>query len=557
MTQQRVSLEVGSKQWEQMRRRCLTPIPGRFSALYYFNDIVLGHGELVPMTPRAHYAMCLFLENATGIPAIDEARVKMCLVPRGLGKSTIGTKGASLQKLIKYDDYSIGIANEKQDLANGFLGQIKTEFETNELLRALFPERIPEDFRKTTWAVDRIIIPRKKPNPTSPSVLATGVGGTVTGVHMNEWVIDDIISQNAAENAYRGSFSEIEATNRWITRIQPLLKSPKRDPITIIGTRWWEGDTYEFIEDFFGHGEPKETYTWTLKLPDGETQTIKLYRVGEIAVFARPAIENGRSIFPERYTLEDLQQMQQEDPVFFAGQYLLAPAAGAASEFKPDWLKDYAWSGSQIEYRDQSGKLKYISPTSLLTFMSVDPAISDSHSAARSAVPVVGTNGTEIFLLDDYAEKGLGMFNLAHQVVDKYIRWKPQRIFVETIVYQRALLEALKQVSRERGVPELMGAISEIKSHGGKSKDFRIYGLEPFFKAGRFYKHRSHTNFITEYSTFPRGALRDVIDALSFQKDAWERAALSLAPAAQGLQGAMAQHHKDAMDRIRRAWGRR
>lgn len=523
MATKKLQLVPQSREWHEMRKRCTRAVPGKHSALYYLNSVVLG-GEVVPMTPRAHLALCLFIEGATGIKEIDSCRVKMVLVPRGLGKSTLGTKGRAIQRLLAEDDYSIGIANEKQDLADGFLGQIKTEFETNLLLQTLFPERIP-DFKSKDlkWAASRIEIARKKRNATSPSVLATGVGGTVTGVHMNEWILDDIISQNAAEAAHKGNFAEIEGTNRWITRIQPLLKSPKKDPILIIGTRWWQGDTYEFIEDFFGHSEPKQEFTWTLTLPDGETQTIQVYKRGEIAVFKRSAIERGDSIFPERYSLEDLQEMQREDPVFFAGQYLLEPTAGAASEFRPEWIKYYDWDQNQIRFKDSLGKISYTVPRDMVTFMSVDPAIADSNSAARSAVPVVGVCKEGQFLLEDTARKGLGPFDLSHVIVDQFLRYKPRKIFIETLVYQRALMEVIAQVSRERGCPEILGHIEEIRSHGKVDKLTRIYSLEPFFKRGNFYINRTHTNFREEYDSFPRGAKRDLLDSLAFQTNSWER----------------------------------
>ena len=50
----------------------------------------------------------------------------------------------------------------------------------------------------------------------------------------------------------------------------------------------------------------------------------------------------------------------------------------------------------------------------------------------------------------------------------------------------------------------------------------RIYGLEHYFKRGIFYKHRHHAKFLQEYVAFPRAILRDILDALSFQKDEWE-----------------------------------
>lgn len=560
-----LTFKVGDDNWKKIRKLATIPIPGRHSALYYLNEKILGHGDLVPMTYRAHWAMCLFAEGATGIPEIDEARVKMILVPRGLGKSTLVTKGRTIQNLLRFDDWSVGIANEIKDNAEAFLASIKMEFETNDLLRALWPERVPSDFRHTTWKSDEIVINRKKPNPVSPSVLATGVGGTVVGKHMGEWICDDLLSKNAAEAAYRGNFGEIDSTNRWLVQLQPLLKSPKRDPISIVATRWWAGDTYEFAEKHWGHINhdddlaeipPDFECIWTLRLPDGQTQHIRLYRRGEIAIFRRPAIdESGASIFPERYTLEELEEMQREDPVFFAGQYLLEPTAGGASTFDPEWLRYYDWDGKQIYYRDSLGEIRYTDLSELAIFISVDPAFSDKHSAARSAIPVIATDGTRQFLLEDFAER-YGVDDIAHQVVDFCLRYPGVRkIFVETIVAQVAVADAIRRIAEERGI--ILPQIEEIRSHGQQKKEWRIYGLEPYFRRGQFYIHKSHARFLHEYASFPLGALRDLLDAISFQRNEWERAS-RMGRTGQVLNTAdrIAAEHS-AMERVKAAFNRR
>ena len=129
------------------------------------------------MDPEEHYALCLFAEGATGIKEIDEARVKMIQMPRGTGKSALITGGEALRRLLLTDGYSVGIANETEGMAQKFLAQIKLQFEQNDTLRALFPERIP-DFKQTTWSASEIVIQRTRPRPIGPSVLATGVGGT-------------------------------------------------------------------------------------------------------------------------------------------------------------------------------------------------------------------------------------------------------------------------------------------------------------------------------------------------------------------------------------------
>lgn len=518
-----------------MRRLVTETIPGRRSALYNLNALVLGKADVVPMSYRAHLGMSLFVESATGIPDIDSARIKLVLVPRGVGKTSLVTKSLPILRTIRNPEYATGVANETAPLAKTFLGDIKHEIQSNILLQTLFPEIVPDSFGDTTWAADRIITKRKKANPTSPTILATGVGGTVTGVHMDEWICDDLLSQNAAEAAYRGNNAEIEATNRWITRLQPLLKNPKRDPLIFIGTRWWEGDSYEFIEDFWGKGEERREFIWTLKLPaqksawEGgeinrppETQQIKVYRRGEIAIFRFPAIDdNGRPIFPERYNIEELQAMQEEDPVFYAGQYLLEPTAGAASTFDPAWLKTFEYDGASIYFNSNEGKKEYIPLRSLTTYISVDPAFSKKSSSARTAIPVIGTDGERLFLLEDFAERLDSEDDIAAKVLEFWLRYKPTKIFVETIVAQVAVANAIRRRFREAGHGE--PPIEEIRSHGQKSKVMRVFGLEHYWKRGLFYYHVSQQRFFREYVAFPRAILRDILDAISFQMPEWER----------------------------------
>jgi hypothetical protein len=528
-----LNFKPGDETWKKLRDRYTVSIPGKYSSLYMLNAELRELGTAIPMTYEAHWAMCLFAEGMTGIPEIDEARVKMILVPRGLGKSALVTGGLPLQKLLKHDDYAIGIANEKTENAERFLAAIKAEFEQNQLLRALWPERTPPD--DATWKTNTIVINRKRPRPVSPSVLATGVGATVTGVHMDMWILDDIISQNAAENARAGSFSEIDATNRWLERLPPLLCAPKRDPILIIGTRWWVGDTYEWLEGdedapgLWGRGQKKQEFIWRVKLPPTEgrpptTQNLKVYRRGEIAVFVRPAIENGHSIFPEMYTTEELVEMQEDNPVWFASQYLLAPSAGGASEFQEAWLKSYIVEEKAARFINEAGKIERV-PFDLMTLLiSVDPAFSKKRDSARTAIPMAGVWKNNVFLLEDFAERGMGTHDICAKVVDFCLRYgTPKKIFLETIVAQSALVAPMREALDNAGFSYI--DIVEIPSHKGVAKGARIYGMENIFRTGHFFTRHDHTRFKDEYLAFPRGGTVDILDALAFQKSEWEKLA--------------------------------
>jgi phage terminase large subunit-like protein len=564
----KLNLQEGTEDWRKWRHYATVPEPGKRSALYFLMGKIVGLEDpnTIPggMDPEEHYALCLFAEGATGIKEIDEARVKMIQMPRGTGKSALITGGEALRRLLLTDGYSIGIANETEGMAQKFLSQIKQQFEQNDLIRLLFPERIP-DFKRTTWAATEIVIKRKKPRPVGPSVLATGVGGTKTGTHVDIWILDDLVSQDLAENAIRGNTTEIEKMERWIVRLPPMLNQPTRDPVLIIGTPWYSGDTYDFMERFFGKvpdgvtlDKAKKEYEtiWNFPVP-GTTkrQQIYLYRRGGpngIAVFRKPALIDGVSTFPLIWTTEELHEMKAmpQTAAFFSANYLLDPTSGLASEFDMEDLRYYEWDGKQIEFYNRQGDLEYITQRDLVCYISVDPAFSDSTTAARTAIPVVGIYDQHIFLLEDFAEHGLGVYDIANKVIDFYLKYKPRTIFLETIVAQVALAEIIRRLAKERNLPNV--PIEEIASHGRQKKESRIYGLEPYFRRKQFYIDRAHENFLQEYRAFPRGILRDLLDALSFQRDQWERTFST----ADDNDSRIRERHETAIARLRAAVGK-
>jgi phage terminase large subunit-like protein len=306
--------------------------------------------------------------------------------------------------------------------------------------------------------------------------------------------------------------------------------------LLIIGTPWYAGDTYDFMERFFGkipkdvdlEKAPKDFETvWNFPVPGtAKRQQIYLYRRGGpngIAVFRKPALIDGASSFPLIWTTEELFEMQAmpETAAFFSANYLLDPSAGLASEFDLEDLKYYEWDGKQIQFWDRQGQLEYITQRDLVCYISVDPAFSDSAAAARTAIPVVGIYDQHIFLLEDFAEHGLGVYDIANKVIDFYLKYRPRTIFLETIVAQAALAEVVRRMATERGLPTI--PVEEIPSHGRQKKESRIYGLEPYFRRKQFYVQHQHERFLQEYRSFPRGILRDLLDALSFQRDTWER----------------------------------
>lgn len=518
---QPIEFKQGDETWKKLRKRAQTD-------LYWLCGKLLGLEDKGPkgffMKPAVHYGMCRFAERKTGIPEVDASRIQMIACARGSGKSACITVGRTIQRLLNNQNWAAGIANESAQKAAKFLGSIKAEFESNDFLRFLFPELLP-DFRKTIWASDQITIQRTKPDPINPSVAAVGTTSQTAGFHMNEWIVDDLISDAAAENARKGLFTEIEAANRWVTRLPPLLKRPQVDPLTFIYTPWFLGDTYQFIEDTFSHGEPEKRFMWLLDLPDGTTQQIELVQKGSIAKFALPIIDDaGHSIFPELISDEGYEHAYKQDPLFALSQYKLKPTGGLASDFKKEWLRDFEWEGNkkQIRYK-LDDRTHFVRLQDLTTIISVDPAISKKDTAARSAICVTATDGQRIFLLQAWCGR-VGATDLAQRIIEATKEFSPHRIIIETVAYQSALKEVLELLANQQRLPMAMFPLADFRPGPQMNKDARIYGLEPWMRKGLFYYNpRSQAEFEQEYVNFPNQKLRDILDALAMQAQHWER----------------------------------
>jgi predicted phage terminase large subunit-like protein len=500
-------IKPGDKTWHKFRDKARTD-------LWWLNEM-LGHDK-IPMVPRTHLSMIMFADRKTGIPEVDACRVQRILVPREYGKSKMITLTRTLRNILRNPNHTAGIANESTDMAKGFLGEIKQVFEENELLQLLFPEIIPSEGERhdMRWAAEKIDVKRNIVRK-EPTVLAAGIDKTVTGVHMAEWILDDIMSNEAAENARAGSFTEIEKIKRWMNRLEPLCDGPGT-PITLIGTPWWEGDCYDHAVDLWGGGEEPREYEWALKLPDGSIQYHILTVQGELSTFKLPLIVDGKITFPEKWPERRWLHIQRNDPELFAANFMLDPASEVIRDFKDAWLRYYDWTvpDRQLKYRDRGGEIVYAEAHEFACTISVDPAISESVKADYSGIIVSGTlNGIEHIIFEAIAER-LGVLDLIKKIEDLSRKYKPRRIYIETVQYQKALAQLLQH----KHLP-----IVEAKPGTKVTKEMRIRGLEPFFRLGHVYIHATHTDFIREYQRFPRSRHDDLLDAMAYLTNDWSR----------------------------------
>ena len=360
-----LSFTQGSPEWQGLRDRFLND-------LFFASAVVLGYANRFALEEATHLLPCRFLERRTGIPEIDTAPMQLVLWPRETGKSTIATRAHAIQLACGNPNIAILIANEKAETAEAFLSDIKDQFEHNELLRALFPEVIPPDFKAVTWNNAEASLRRKVARPES-TFETIGVGGTKTGKHYDVIICDDLISNEAMENARAGQWLIMDRVNRWTTRLRPLLSSSARPfpHIRFIGTRWWANDTYDFIEKTFGHEGAPRPYLLRMKLADGASAVRTIYRVGDLAVMKIAAIEGGQAVFPKIHPMEKLQRMRQENPEEFsclpAGQKILTRTGPRAIELLGSgdevWTKEGRFEPVEgVSVREYKGTLVKVWP---------------------------------------------------------------------------------------------------------------------------------------------------------------------------------------------------
>lgn len=513
---QSLSFTSGSPEWSKLRQRALTD-------LHFFASVVLGYANRFPLEAETHLLPLKFVERRTGIRELDEAPMQLILWPRETGKSTLATRAHAIQLACGNPNIAILIANEKQETAADFLSEIKQQFEANDLLRALFPEVIPEDFNKTTWSATRATL-RRTQHRAECTFETIGVGGTVTGKHYDGIICDDLISQEAAENARAGSWLIMERVARWVTRLRPLLSSGY-EPfpwVRFIGTRWHHDDVYDSIRETFGHGEEATRFSIRARLPNGKTVSREVERVGDLACMTIAAIENGAAVFPKIHNLDKLAKMRMENPEDYAALMMNDPSGEEVRTFRDEWLRYWQMVDRDMAmYDDDVGKKRYVTFANLHKVMLIDPAFTAGPDSARSALVVIGTDmeGKRHLVLDAVALQ-VEPADLVTEIVNKMAFWGVHRVWGESVAQQKGLWDFLSSKAQERG---LSLDFNELKP-GGRHKDLRIEALGPYFKSGQILLNSMQLDILDEYRKFRPGArFKDLLDALAYGPECWPR----------------------------------
>lgn len=402
-------------------------------------------------------------ELITWITSRDRKSHKLVLLPRDHQKSRIAAFWAAWQ-LTKNPHYRILYISSTSNLAEKQLKFIKDILDSK-VYRTFWPEMINEretDREKWTNCEISVDHPRRTAeNVRDPSVFTAGLTSSITGLHCDIAVLDDVV---VFENANTEEGREkVKAQVSLLTSIEGTDSQQ-----LVVGTRYHPADVYNHMMDM------------EYPVYDKEGEEIEVVKVYDI--FERKVEENGEFLWPRQQrpdgrwfgfdqNILSRKKAQYLDKTQFYAQYYNNPNNPEA-----------AINRSKFQYYDRKlierkGNTWWYNNERINVFAAIDFAFSLSKKADYTALVVVGVDrNNNIFVLDVIRFKTQSIKGYYDEILKAYQRWGFRKIRCEITSAQSVIVKDLKDnYIRPNG---LMLAIDEHNPsrHEG-SKEERVRAL--------------------------------------------------------------------------------
>jgi phage terminase large subunit-like protein len=287
-------------------------------------------------------------------------------------------------------------------------------------------------------------------------------------------------------------------TLNWYREISNNILDPG-GKLIIIGTRWHFADIYQHIID----GQ-KQFFDIVVRqaLSDEGYDILRMDRPIEEK---QQMITKEMILFPEKFNVQNLWEIYSGSTgdggiEFFNNQYMNRIISSEDADFRE----------TDIQWYDPATLKKEI----LNTYITIDPAISESQQADFTAIMCVGvTEKNEWYVLDYDNFKGKPA-ELIDRTFKMYNRWPHTRkIGVETVAYQKSLMYAFRDEMRTR---EVYIPLVELSRSTRVTKEIRMRGiLNPIIRSKRLYLQEGMIELREQLRTFPRCKYDDLLDVLS------------------------------------------
>lgn len=388
-------------------------------------------------------------------------------------KSTIITYGLTIQDILKDPKITVGLFSHTRPMAKGFLRQIKREFESNELLKLLFPDILWKSpkVESPKWSEDEGIVVKRLANPKEATVEAWGlVDGQPTSKHFSLLVYDDVVTKESVTTPDMIR----KVTEAWELSLNLGAQGGR---VRYIGTRYHANDTY------------KTMMARGIVTPRIYPATVDGTVSGEPVFLSRDALAKKR---------------QAMGPYTFGCQMLLDPKADETQGFKEEWLR--YWKAENLR--------------GLNLYLLCDPANAKKKSSDYTSFFVLGLGSDENIYVVDMIRDRLNLTERTRALMRLHRRYRPIITGYEQYG-MGADVEHIEDVMERENY-----RFTIVPVGGSMSKEDRIRRLIPYFESGRFYlpsecRRRNYEGTIDdltqvfindEYLSFPVSAHDDMLD---------------------------------------------
>ncbi len=468
--------------------------------LFFLAHDILGYKD---MLPRVHQQVCDVygpVDPSKPIEAQDEIKNYLILDPRGEFKTSISL-ARSIQNWLNWPDSATLRMAGKEPLVKGMVQEIKDQFLTNTTLRELYPEHVPWSQKKgeeheppSDFGTAYGITNPSRTKPRKEPTLSISTLESVKASTHYEWITgDDLVH----ETNYQTRELLQKTIDAW--DLSRNLLNPR-------GCRELLGTRYDW-SDLYGHVMEKNKGQWRVNCRPIWTDDLAFAKAN--GFFIPEDYKEGDLIHlhPERWSLAELAQIQDDNAFLFNCQRLNNPVPPSADNFP------------MVELVRHTVKREKYPDTGLLNiFMAWFFNFADSE--AEPAVGVVGGFDAKgrLFVIDMVS----GHFKPS-QVIDQMIvlwqKWPISRVCFEDNKKQRMIEPGL--MSRLRTM-RLSFAIDWVKFGGNHQTDddliSQVLALEPLLRENQFWLHGElpHlTNLYLQFSRFPKFKLRGIPYAVS------------------------------------------
>ena len=470
--------------------------------LFYFCHDILGYKD---MLPRVHQQVCDVYgtpDPSKPLEDQDEIHNYMILDPRGEFKTSISI-GKMIQNWVNFPEIAILRMSGVEGLVKRTIQETRDQFLTNSTLRSLYPQHVPwstkkgeQDMAPTDWGtVYGITNPARTKARREPTISISTLESVKAGSHY-EWVTgDDLVH----EKNYQTRDLLQKTIDDW--DLARNLLNPR-------GFRELDGTRYDW-SDLYGRTieQNEKQKTWRIHCRPIWTDDLEFAKRN--GFFIPDDYQPGDLIHlhPERWTLRELVEIQNDNPYLFNCQRLNNPIPATADNFPMVELVKHTVT------RDKYPDTGMMNVFMVWFFNLADPE-------AEPAVGVVAgwDSKGRLFLID----MCVGRFRpsaLIENIIGFWQKWPVSRVAFEDNKRQRLLEPGLMATLRRL---RLSFAIDWVKFGGNNQTEDdminQVLGLEPLLRENQLWFHSElpHlTNLYLQFSRFPKFKLRGIPYAIS------------------------------------------